>query len=78
LNNVGCVGSESNLTECSHSYFGDVSSTCKAHLSDASVLCVTECQFETLRCTNGRVNGQQPPCISTDQRCDSVTDCGCH
>ena len=27
-----------------------------------------ECQF-------GRVDGAQSPCISTDQRCDSVIDC---
>ena len=40
LNNVGCVGSESNLTECTRSHFGDVSTTCKAHLSYASVSCV--------------------------------------
>ena len=44
LNNVDCIGSENNLTECSHSYFGDVASTCRAHFSDSSVSCVTgEC-----------------------------------
>ena len=26
-------------------------------------------------CSDGRVDGQQPPCISTNQRCDNVTDC---
>ena len=26
-------------------------------------------------CSNGLISGQQPPCISTDQRCDGVTDC---
>ena len=26
-------------------------------------------------CPYGRVDGQQPPCISTEQRCDNVTDC---
>ena len=26
-------------------------------------------------CHDKRVNGQQPPCISTEQRCDGVTDC---
>ena len=26
-------------------------------------------------CSYGRVDGQQPACISTDQRCDGVTDC---
>ena len=41
LNNVGCIGSENNLTECSHGYFGDVSSTCRTHLSDVSVSCLT-------------------------------------
>ena len=26
-------------------------------------------------CPHGRVDGQQPACISTEQRCDNVTDC---
>ena len=26
-------------------------------------------------CPYGRVDGQQPPCISSEQRCDNVTDC---
>ena len=26
-------------------------------------------------CPNGRVDGQQPPCISSEQRCDNITDC---
>ena len=34
-----------------------------------------ECHFDELKCNNGRVDGQQPPCISTEQRCDGVTDC---
>ena len=33
------------------------------------------CPEGTFECTHGRVNGQQPSCISTDQRCDNVTDC---
>ena len=41
LSHLGCTGVESNLTDCSHSLFGDVSSTCQAHFSDASVLCPT-------------------------------------
>ena len=28
-----------------------------------------------LECQNGRIDGQQPPCLSTDQRCDGVIDC---
>ena len=39
LTRVGCTGSESNLTDCSHSLFGDVLSMCKTHFSDASVQC---------------------------------------
>ena len=26
-------------------------------------------------CPYGRIDGQQPPCISNEQRCDNVTDC---
>ena len=26
-------------------------------------------------CQKGRVDGQQPPCISSEQLCDNVTDC---
>ena len=26
-------------------------------------------------CSEGRVDNQQPPCISTNQRCDGVIDC---
>ncbi len=26
-------------------------------------------------CPSGRVDGQQPPCIPAEQRCDNVTDC---
>jgi hypothetical protein len=78
LNNLGCTGVESNLTDCSHSAFGVVSSACRTHLYDASVFCPTECPDNMLTCSKGRVDNHQPPCISTDQRCDSVTDCGCH
>ena len=33
------------------------------------------CSEGTFECRNGRIDGQQPSCISTDQRCDGVTDC---
>ena len=26
-------------------------------------------------CVNGRVDGQQPPCVTSEQRCDGVIDC---
>ena len=39
LTNVACAGSEDSLAECSHSYFGDVTSSCKDHSKDASVYC---------------------------------------
>ena len=26
-------------------------------------------------CHDGRIDGQQPPCITADQRCDNITDC---
>ena len=41
LNELGCTGVESNLTDCSHSVFGVVSSACRTHLNDASVFCPT-------------------------------------
>ena len=41
LNNLGCTGVESNLTDCSHSAFGVVSSACRTHLYDVSVFCPT-------------------------------------
>ena len=33
------------------------------------------CRDDTFECPHGRVDGQQPPCISTEQRCNNVTDC---
>ena len=33
------------------------------------------CPDDKFECLHGRVDGQQPPCISTEQRCDGVTDC---
>ena len=33
------------------------------------------CPENTIECQNGRVDGQGPPCISTEQRCNNVTDC---
>ena len=39
FNNVACTGSQDSLAECSHSYFGDVSTHCKDHSKDASVYC---------------------------------------
>ena len=35
----------------------------------------TVCHDDTFECPHGRVDGQQPACISTEQRCDNVTDC---
>ena len=34
-----------------------------------------ECADDKFMCSNGLTSGQQPQCISTDQRCDGVTDC---
>ena len=34
-----------------------------------------ECTDDRFMCSNGLINGHQPPCISTDQRCDGVIDC---
>ena len=34
-----------------------------------------ECPDTTFECSTGRVDGQHPPCISTEQRCDNTTDC---
>ena len=34
-----------------------------------------ECNDTLFECKSGRVDDQQPPCISTEQRCNSVRDC---
>ena len=41
MDNVGCAGSENALTSCPITYFGDVSSNCRSHLEDASVICTS-------------------------------------
>ena len=33
------------------------------------------CPDAKFQCSHGRVDGQQSPCISTEQRCDGATDC---
>ena len=33
------------------------------------------CPEHTFECRNGRIDNRQSPCISTNQRCDGVTDC---
>ena len=34
-----------------------------------------DCPDRMFMCHDGRIDGQQPPCISSEQRCDNVTDC---
>ena len=41
LDDINCIGSEDMLVNCSRRYFGDISTNCKTHLEDASVLCTT-------------------------------------
>ena len=41
LDDISCFGSEDALVNCSRRSFGDVSSNCKTHFEDASVLCKT-------------------------------------
>jgi len=36
---------------------------------------IAVCSDDMFECPYGRVDGQQPPCISSEQRCDNVTDC---
>jgi hypothetical protein len=74
LNNVGCSGPEATLVECSRSYFGQVTSNCRDHSRDVSISC-GKCPDSMFECKTGRVDGQQPPCISTVQRCDDIRDC---
>ena len=33
------------------------------------------CTDSMLMCHDGQVDGKQPACVSTEQRCDNVTDC---
>ena len=39
------------------------------------MLFFAECNDTLFECKSGRVDGQQPPCISNEQRCNSVRDC---
>ena len=41
LDDINCIGSEDSLVNCSRRLFGDISTNCKTHLEDASVLCTT-------------------------------------
>ena len=43
--------------------------------NEYSVYQYAECPDNMLTCSEGRVDDHQPPCISTDQRCDGVIDC---
>ena len=36
---------------------------------------LTECPDSMFECETGRVDTQNPPCISREQRCDNITDC---
>ena len=38
-------------------------------------ICSPVCPDDTFECPYGRVDGQQSSCISSEQRCDNVTDC---
>lgn len=33
------------------------------------------CPDSMLACPNGRIDGLQPPCVTTQQRCDGIIDC---
>ena len=37
--------------------------------------CSLVCSESMFECPHGRVDGQQPACISTEQRCDNVANC---
>ena len=39
------------------------------------VYLIAECPDSMFECKSGRVDGQTPPCISTQQRCDNIKDC---
>lgn len=41
LDDVGCIGSESSINDCKRSNYGYVSSNCRSHFEDASVICQT-------------------------------------
>ena len=54
---------------CSLPYPSDI-------LAITHIICAhAECADDRFTCTNGLISGQQPPCISADQRCDGITDC---
>ena len=39
------------------------------------LLILLVCPENTTECQYGRVDGQNPPCVSFDQRCDGTDDC---
>ena len=41
MDGVVCSGSESSLSSCQYSLFGDVSSNCRSHFDDISVSCTS-------------------------------------
>ena len=53
--------------------------TCIHHVHNAPRLIVIlnflVCPDHKFDCPHGRVDGQQPPCIPSEQRCDGTTDC---
>ena len=49
----------------------------KMYLYSFFILVITfiVCPDHQYQCECGRLDGQQPPCIATDQRCDGTIDC---
>lgn len=38
-------------------------------------MCFLVCSETNITCSDGRIDGEKPACITTAQRCDGITDC---
>ena len=48
---------------------------CLRYSESNIILNAAECSADEIRCRDGRVDGQYPPCISTGQQCNGMVDC---
>ncbi|XP_070566354.1 scavenger receptor cysteine-rich domain-containing protein DMBT1-like isoform X2 [Ptychodera flava] len=73
LDNVTCIGTEQNLTQCGHNGWGNIRAFCSHQFDDAMVHCTAmappPCQPTQFTCSN-------EVCINNGQLCDYKDNCG--